>query len=105
MSANEPLLPGLNSPLEEGEVAFTLRARDCLAPHMVALWGALRAGDVASAVSIFSDTVSDPAYKYRQGTTNYADSQKVRSAADKAVEMNDWRKAKGLEHFGLHVVK
>lgn len=105
MSANEPKLPGLNSPLEDGEPVFLLRARDGLAPHMAALWAALRAGDAASALSIFSDTVTDPGYKYYQTKGNYENTQKVRSASEKAIEMNNWRKAKGLETFGLHVVK
>lgn len=103
MPESQDLLPGLTSELEEGEPVFILRARDPLAPHMAALWAALRKGDTASALSIFSDTVSDPAYKYRQ-PGNYDDTQKVHSASNKAKEMNRWRENKGLEAFGLYTV-
>jgi hypothetical protein len=87
---------------EEGEPKFTLLARDPLAPFMVALWAAMRAGDIGSALSIFSDMNSDAGYKY---TKEPSDANKVNSASFIAVEMNEWREAKGMENFGLHVVK
>lgn len=99
----QPLLPGLRSELEPGEPVFVLRARDPLAPHLAALWAALRKGDTASAVSIFADTVSDPGYAYHHGEGNANDPQ-VASASAKANDMNKWREAHGLVHYGLHTV-
>ena len=101
--SEQPTLPGLNIELEPGEPIFVLRARDPLAPHMVALWAALRIGDTASAVSIFSDTVSDPGYYYRN-TPKGHNEEKISSASAKAKEMNAWRKENYLEAFGLHTV-
>lgn len=102
--AEQTTLPGLSSELEPGEPIFPLRARDCLAPHLAALWAALRAGDTASAVSIFSDTISDPAYRYRAYPIQDEDAEKINSASAKAQEMNSWREERGLETFGLHTV-
>lgn len=102
MNEQQTILPGLNSELEEGEPIFILRARDPLAPFMVAIWAALRKGDTASAVVLFGDIVADPAYKYRQGKN--PNPEKVTSASAKAKEMNFWREEKGLEWFNLHVV-
>lgn len=87
---------------EEGEPKFTLLARDPLAPFMVALWAAMRAGDTGSALSIFADMNSDPGHQYSR---NPSAPTKINGASDIAVQMNDWRKAKGMEQFGLHVVR
>ena len=103
MAEEMPTLPGLNSELEPGEPVFVLRARDPLAPHLIALWAALRKGDTASAVSIFSDTVSDPAYYYRNAPNGYQ-SEKVLSASAKAKEMNKWREENNLAYFALYTV-
>lgn len=97
-------LPGLSDELEEGEDVFVMRARDPLTPHMAALWAALRKGDTASAVSIFADTVADPAYNYRTKPLSEADADKVNSASFLAQQMNEWRRNKGLPFFGLHTV-
>ncbi len=99
-------LPGLNSELEPGEPIFVLRARDPLAPHMVTLWAALRNGDVSSALSIFSDTVSDPAHGYHLDYLEEGSPRdpKVSSASAKAQEMNKWREENSLAFFGLHTV-
>lgn len=86
---------------EEGEPKFTLLARDPLAAHLVALWAALRKGDTASAVAIFADTVSDPAYIYRNKTDSY---EKVSSACDISRNMLHWRKEKELKTFGVYNV-
>lgn len=100
-----PTLPGLNSPLEEGEPTFTLRARDSLAPHMAALWAAVYSGDTASAVVLFADLIADPGYKHRHEMKTSEKFEKIRSASAKANEMNEWRGEHGLEIFSLHTVK
>lgn len=101
MTEEMPTLPGLSDPLAEGEPVFPLRARDPLAPFLAALHAAVSKGDTASAVSIFSDMISDPGYNYRNKPRDPA---RVNSASAKAQEMNDWRKANNLEHFSLHTV-
>ena len=106
MSHNEemPTLPGLNTPLEPGEPTFTLRARDSLSPHMVALWAAVYSGDTASAVAIFSDLIADPGYRHRNEMKTSEKFEKINSASAKAKEINNWRKENNLEHFSLHTV-
>lgn len=79
---------------EEGEPKFTLLARDPLAAHMVALWAAMRKGDTASAVIIFSDMVADPGYNYR--VKREAEDGKLSSACDISRSMLIWRQLKGL---------
>lgn len=91
----QPVLPGLSTPLEEGEPTFTLRGRDSLAPGMVALWAALAAGDTSGALSIFSELNSQTAYDYRNEPRT---PQKINSASDLAIEMNEWRKNKELRY-------
>lgn len=87
---------------EHDEPKFTLLARDPIAAHMVALWAALRKGDTVSALGIFSDTVTDPAYQYSHtGATN---EDKLKSACDIAREMIAWRESKSLETFELYTV-
>jgi len=87
---------------EPGEPEFKLLARDPLAPFIVAMWAALRKGDTASALALFSDCVSDAAYNYRH---NPSSNSKVNGASEIAQEMNNWRHAKGLPIFGLYTVK
>lgn len=89
---------------EVGEPKFTLLARDPLAPFMVALWGALRKGDTASAVCLFADMVADPAHNYRVNPAMRSSPEKLASAANIANEMVEWRKGKGLEAFEVHTV-
>lgn len=89
---------------EEGEPKFTLLARDPLAPFMVALWGALRKGDTASAVCLFADMVADPAHDYRVNPAKRSSPEKLASAANIANEMVTWRQGKGLEAFEVHTV-
>ena len=102
MASEQPILPGLQTPLEEGEPVFILRARDSLAPGLAALWAALAAGDTSSAISIFADLNSDPAYKYRQQPR---EAEKVNSASDRATEMVNWRAENGLSFYQVYVVK
>lgn len=89
----EPSLPGLNTPLEEGEPVFVLRARDSLAPLFVALWAAVRGGNTSEIIKVYADLICGPAVKFSGENVNYNDSQKVRSAKAVATEMIDWRKA------------
>jgi hypothetical protein len=102
MAEKMPTLSGVNGEIELGEPTFVLRARDPLAPHMVALWVALRKGDTASALSIFSDTVSNPGHNYR--AKPHDSRENVSSASAKAQEMNKWREKNSLAFFGLHMV-
>lgn len=95
---------------EEGEPKFTLLARDPLAPHMVALWAALRKGDTASAVVLFGDMVADPAYEYRNqlikfGELPEAAKDKIASASAIAKEMNEWRAETGKPFYEIHTVR
>lgn len=87
---------------EEDEPKFTLLARDPLAAHMVALWAALRSGNVASALCIFADTVGDPGYEYQ----NFPEPSEVKisSACDISREMNKWRNDKNLPIYTIHYV-
>lgn len=95
MPKEQPTLPGLSSPLEEGELTFTLRARDSMAPHFAALWAALAAGDTATALSLFADLNGGLAYDYRNEPRT---SEKINSASDVAIAMNEWRASKGLKY-------
>jgi hypothetical protein len=98
----ENTLPGLQSPLEDNEPVFVLRARDTLAPFMVALWGAMAAGDTSSALAIFADMNSDAGFKYKQEPRQ---PDKINSAADKADEMIKWRSDRHIETFGVYTVR
>jgi len=102
MASEQPKLPGLQSPLEDGEPVFILRGRDSLAPGMVALWAALAAGDTASALTIFADLNGDAAYKYRHEPR---EADKINGASEKAVEMMNWRENNNLEHYGIYTVR
>lgn len=89
---------------EEGEPKFTLLARDPLAPFLVALWAALRAGDTASAVSIHADMIVDPAHNYRVNPDSRSSPAKLASACNISREMVKWRDEKGLETFEVYNV-
>lgn len=103
-SINQPEFDCLGKSQREGmPEPFVLIASDSLSPHLITLWAAIKKGDTASAVSIFSDIISDPGYKYRQPNV-IIDHAKLTNACKIAQEMNDWRTSQGLEVFPVYNV-
>ncbi len=82
---------------------FVLIASDGLSPFLIALWAALKVGDTASAVVVFSDMVADPSYKYRQ-PDNKPNMNKIANACKIAKDMVTWREDNCLENYPVHTV-
>lgn len=99
MSKAMPTLPGLQSELKPGEPVFVLRAQDSLAPHMVAIWAALRNGDMFEAMDAFAKVCTGPMPNY----IGIDSTDKVVSAIEKAVEMQAWRADNKLPNCSLGI--
>lgn len=93
MINNSPNLPGLQSPLEEGEPVFVLRARDSMAHYFVTLWAAVAAGDTPLALNLFAQLNGGAGYKYREEPRS---GEKLSSAKNIALEMVKWRRDNNL---------
>lgn len=104
MSEAEPEFDCLGKSQREGmPEPFVLIASDSLAPHLIALWAALKKGDTPSAVCLFADIIGDPAHKYRNPEYK-PDMPKLANACKIARDMNQWRIDNNLEHFELCTV-
>jgi hypothetical protein len=94
MASNQPTLPGLKTPLENGEPVFILRARDPLAADLATLWAFLAEGETGAAIEHFGLMINrGPAKSY---VTEPRSQDKIESAVEACGEIQSWRYEQGL---------